>query len=103
MPYNESDLVDVSPSGRGFGASSEDRKAIINFMEEGVYYDAKEVKAGSEVEKAPVRLAVMVRDKLVNRKYTADSVPVYTLAEKALTRKAKVTNDAETTDEEDTE
>ena len=89
MPYNESDLVDVSPNGRGFGASSEDRKGIINFMNEGEYYDAKEVKAGSNVEKAPVRLAVMVRDKLVNRKYTADGVPVYALAEKALTRKAK--------------
>ena len=99
MPYNESDLVDVSPSGRGFGASSEDRKTIINFMGEGEWYDAKEVKAGSKVEKAPTRLAVMVRDKLVNRKYTADSVPVYQLAEKALTRKAK-TEETDETDED---
>lgn len=99
MPYNESDLVDVSPNGRGFGASSEDRKGIINFMDKGAYYDAKEVKAGSNVEKAPVRLAVMVRDKLVNRKYTADGVPVYTLAEKALTRKAK-TEETDETDED---
>ena len=89
MPYNETDLVDVSPNGRGFGASSEDRKGIINFMDEGEWYDAKEVKAGSEVEKAPVRLTVMVRDKLVNRKYTADGVPVYQLSEKALKRKTK--------------
>lgn len=94
MPYDESELVETSPNGRGFGAKSEERIAIINFLQAPpIYNDSKEVVEATGDKKAGTRLSVMYRDKLVVRKYTPEGVVVYALSEKGLARKAKQANE----------
>jgi len=89
MPLSREEAQNLEQkSGRGFGKASPERNAIIKALADGNYKTPDEIgnESGIEAKVAKTRCTVMVRDKLVDRRYDDAGQVYFGLTDKGLSR-----------------